>query len=113
MNCPFPGEEEVIKLSFTRDQLIYDMHPPAPVMHQATVAGRVMRALREAGVPLIGVLGIIGVTYGELICRMIDGLDGDEFIYEWSGVPMPRHMRHYKLTTSFSLADAIADHEEL
>lgn len=110
---PFVGKEETIKVSFTRDQLVYDIYPPAPVLHQATIGGRVMRALTEAGVPLIGVLGIIGVAYGELTAYMIDGLDGDEFVYEWIGVPMPRHLRHYRLTTSFTLADAIADHEEL
>jgi len=110
---PFPGEPIKIKVSFTRDQLIYDLRPPAPVMHQAHVAGRVMRTLKEAGVPVIGVLGIISVAYGELTTYMIDGLDGDEFVYEWTGVPMPRELRHYRLTTSFTLLDAIADYEEL
>lgn len=111
--APFDGESITIKVSFTRDQLIYDLYPPAPLMHQATIAGRVMRALTDAGVPLIGVLGIIGVEYGELTTYMIDGLDGDEFVYEWTGVPLPRHLRHYKLTTQNTLVDAIADYEEL
>lgn len=111
--APFQGDPVTVKVGFTRDQLIADMRPPAPALHQSTIAGRVMRALTEAGVPLIGVLGIIGVAYGELTTYMINGLDGDEFVYEWTGVPVPRHLRHYKLTTTFSLADAIADYEEL
>lgn len=110
---PFTGDVVKIKVSFTRDQLIYDSKPPAPLMHQSTIGGRVMRSLQESGVPLIGVLGIISVAYGVLSVHMIDGLDGDEFVYEWEGVPVPRHLRHYRLTTQFTLADAIADSEEL
>lgn len=110
---PFKGVPIKIKLSFTRDQLRDDLREDRPLVNRATPAGRVMRAMTEAGIPMVGVLGIIGVAYGELHIHMIYGLEGDEFVYEWEGVPVPKHLRHYQLTTSFTLDDAIADFEEL
>lgn len=110
---PFTGDVVKVKLTFTRDQLIYDSKPPAPLMHQSTIGGRVLRGLQDAGVPIIGVLGIISVAYGVLSTHTLDGLDGDEFVYEWEGVPVPSRLRHYRLTTAFTLADAIADDEAL
>lgn len=80
------GKEITIRVTFTRDQLTGTKNPAG----NEVLAGQViMGALRKRGVPVIGVLGLLGVEWGTLTCAQEDGLDGDEWTWTWTGVKMP------------------------
>lgn len=98
-----------IEVRISRDELVKDQHKG----NQAILGLRVMRQLRERGVPVIGILAPFGVEHGALTITMDDGLDGDEMVYTWTGVPIPQHLRQHVLTFQTTLADILREEEEL
>lgn len=77
-----------VKEVFTRHQLTGKRNPQG---NEVLAAQVIFARLRQRGVPVIGVLGIIAVEWGTLTIAHEDGLDGDEWAYTWEGAPMPRH----------------------
>lgn len=51
--------------------------------HETLVGGRVMKAARDAGIPVEGVFALRGVSHGQLIYHNEDGLDGAEHVVTW------------------------------
>jgi len=81
------AKEIDVKLTFTRDQLTGTRNPAG----NEVLAGQVIfSALRQRGVPVIGVLGVLAVEWGTLTISHEDGLDGDEWHYRYQGKPMPQ-----------------------
>lgn len=77
-----------VKEVFTRHQFLGKRNPQG---NEVLAAQVIFTRLRNRGVPVIGVLGVIAVEWGKLTIEHEDGLDGDEWTYTWEGVPMPRH----------------------
>jgi hypothetical protein len=44
-----------------------------------------MKMLRERGVPVIGAISVISVEHGQLSTHREEDLDGDVFVYRWTG----------------------------
>jgi hypothetical protein len=84
-----------ITQTFTRDQLIGmnptngKRHPYNAVVATNTIANKLL----AAGVPIVGVLGIVAVEWGKLTVEHEDGLDGDEWKYTWTGNEVPKYWR--------------------
>lgn len=76
-----------VKETFTRDQFLGRHNPQG---NEVLAAQVIFSRLRQRGVPVIGVLGVIAVEWGTLTIKHDEGLDGDEWTYTWEGVPMPR-----------------------
>jgi hypothetical protein len=72
----------------------------------------VINALRRMGVPVIGPVGIISVETGTLTISMVDD-DEPYYVYRWVGVPLAPHLRKNCYTLEKSLADAIAQENDL
>lgn len=51
--------------------------------HETLVGGRVMKAARDAGIPVEGYFALRGVSHGQLIYHNEDGLDGAEHVLTW------------------------------
>lgn len=51
--------------------------------HETLIGGRVMKAAREAGIPVVGSFALRGVTHGQLIYHNEDGLNGLEHVLTW------------------------------
>lgn len=106
-----------VSATFTRDQLTSQRQNPRG--NEVIGAAMVLTRLRNLGVPVIGVLGVIAVEWGELRITASDGLDGDEWTYTWAGVPMEKEWQQrcakagsaLKLDTP--LAELIAAEDEL
>lgn len=101
---------QTIRAVFPRDTFIGKRNPQG---NEVIASQLIFNALRKKGVPLIGILGVIAVEHGTLKVTKEDGLDGDEFVFEWTGVPMPPQYRDKTITLSNSLAVLIAREEEL
>ena len=97
---------QTIVVTITRDRLIEDTN-------EVIQGARVMRELRQRGVPVIGTLGIFSVEHGVLTVHTDDGLDGDEFVYTWVGVPVAPPLRKHHLTFTNNLKAIIAKEDEL
>jgi hypothetical protein len=79
--------EITVRETFTRDQLTGTKNP----VGNEVLAGQVIFGrLRQKGVPVIGILGVLAVEWGTLTIAHDDGLDGDEWTFTWTGVPMPQ-----------------------
>lgn len=98
-----------IEVRISRDELAKDQHK----RNQVITGQRVMSELRRQGVPVVGVLAIFGVEHGTLTMRTEDGLDGDEFIYTWTGVPIAPELRKHQFTFTNTLANTIREEEEI
>ena len=90
------GKEQTITVRVSRD----DVAATCKSKNEVIIGGFVMKKMREAGIPIIGVLAPFCVEYGTLVTTIEEGLDGDEFVYKWTGVPIPRDMRHIQFTFS-------------
>lgn len=106
----------IVNETFTRDQLLGSRNPAGnELLASQVIFGR----LRAKGVPVIGVIGVIAVEWGKLTIEHEDGLDGDEWHYTWTGVPMPKEwiIKCMKpgavLKLNYPLAQQIADADEL
>lgn len=76
------NQVKTVSFTFTRDQLTGTRNPQG----NEILAGQVIFGkLRAAGVPVIGVLGILAVEWGEFTVKHDDGLDGDEWTYTYTG----------------------------
>lgn len=76
---------KTIRVTVTRDQLIGPKNPGRNLFI-ASIAVR--EKLLLAGVPVIGLDGIIAVERGTLTIQHEDGLDGDEWHYTFVGEPV-------------------------
>ncbi len=56
-------------------------------------AGPIINGLLAAGIPVVGILGILAVEWGTLTITHEDGLDGDEWTYTWTGERVPAAYR--------------------
>lgn len=45
---------------------------------------RTIKRLREAGVPIVGSISILGVSQGTLQMSTDEGLDGDDYVFKWT-----------------------------
>lgn len=77
-----------VSATFTRDMLANNRNNPQG--NEVIGAAIILKKLRDLGVPVIGVLGVIAVEWGELRITAEDGLDGDEWTYSWAGMPMTK-----------------------
>lgn len=81
-----------VRETFTRDQFLGKTNPEG----NDVLASRVIFSrLRQRGVPLIGVLGVIAVEWGVLTIAHDDGLDGDEWTFTWIGKEVPAKWRDF------------------
>lgn len=84
-----------ISKTFTRYELIGvqprtgKLQPYNAVVSTNTLANRLL----AAGIPVVGVLGIVAVEWGKLTVEHEDGLDGDEWKYTWTGEEVPKSWR--------------------
>jgi hypothetical protein len=76
---------KTIRVTITRDSLI-DRKNSGKNLFIAAIAVR--ERLLLAGVPVIGLDGVIAVERGTLTIEHEDGLDGDEFHYTFVGEPV-------------------------
>lgn len=77
--------EKTIRVTITRDE----MTGPKNSGKNLFIAGiAVKERLFKAGVPVIGVDGILAVERGKLTIEHDDGLDGDEWTFTFVGVPV-------------------------
>lgn len=51
--------------------------------HETLIGGRVLKACKDAGIPMQGVFALRGVERGKLVYEDIDGLDGAEHVITW------------------------------
>lgn len=74
---------QTVRVTFTRDDLTRNAKNPEG---NEVLAGRVIYGrLRALGVPVIGCLGVLAVEWGKLTITHDDGLDGDEWTWEYTG----------------------------
>lgn len=82
--------DKTVSFTFTRDQLTGTRNP----LGNEVLAGQVIFGkLRAAGVPVIGVLGILAVEWGEFTVKHEDGLDGDEWSFTYTGKLLDQYWR--------------------
>lgn len=82
--------DKTVSFTFTRDQLTGTRNPQG----NEVIAGQVIFGkLRAAGVPVIGVLGVLAVEWGELNIKHEDGLDGDEWTFTYTGKLLDQYWR--------------------
>jgi hypothetical protein len=102
--------------TFTRDQLTGSRNHEANEVNAGQV---ILNRLRARGVPVIGVLGVLAVEWGVLTIAHEDGLDGDEWIWTYTGHCMPAEWIKRcaapgrALRLNYPLARQIADEDEL
>lgn len=89
-------KQVTISKTFTRLQLV-GIRPSTGKPHdynEVNTANSLILKLLAAGVPVVGVLGIVTVEWGKLtITHDPDGLDGDEWTYTWTGDEVPKAWR--------------------
>lgn len=64
-----------------RADRIYEQHVSSE-MHRNSC---VLRALRKAGVPVVGAISILSVEFGAITMTFDDDLNGGKFVYTWVG----------------------------
>lgn len=88
-------QEQTVRVTFTRDDLTGTRNPQGnEVLAGQVIFGR----LRRAGVPVIGNLGVLAVEWGKLTIQHEDGLDGDEWHYEYVGALLDPYWIDYVTT---------------
>ena len=82
-------QEKTVRVTFTRDELTHGAKNPESneVLAARVIYGR----LRSMGVPVIGNLGVLAVEWGKLTITHDDGLDGDEWTWEYTGKLLDQH----------------------
>lgn len=82
LKCDKPivkGDTVEINLTVPRDMERWRFNEP---LRNCTV----LQTLRNAGVPVIGAISILGVEHGTLTMQVAeDDIDGDMFRYTWTG----------------------------
>jgi hypothetical protein len=110
-----------IKKTFTRLELI-GTNPRTGQPHnynEVVTSNTIANRLLAAGIPVVGVLGIVAVEWGKLTVEHEDGLDGDEWKYTWTGEEVPKFWRNrmsgqgYRNRLDNPLAAQIAAEDEL
>lgn len=105
-----------VRETFTRDQLTGTRNPEG---NEVLAAQTIFNRLRAKGVPVIGTLGVLAIEWGVLTIAHEDGLDGDEWIYTFTGRRMPEEWAKVfaqpgrALRLNKSLAQHIAEADEL
>jgi hypothetical protein len=109
-----------ISKTFTRIELIgVKKDGKAHQYNEVVAANHIMIALLGAGIPVVGVMGVVAVEWGKLTVTHDDGLDGDEWTYSWTGEEVPKHYRSRMQTAGYRnrldkpLAAQIAADDEL
>lgn len=97
------GKPQTVVVRMSRDDLIRSQRSPSEFI----IGSYVMKTLRDKGVPIIGILAPFAVEYGALTITKEDGLDGDEFVYKWTGVPLPYELRKHHLTFQVTLEEVL------
>jgi hypothetical protein len=85
---------KTIRVTITRDEMIGPKNPGRNLF----IAGVAVREkLFMAGVPVLGIDGILAVERGKLTIEHEDGLNGDEWIFTFVGEPvMPEVFREVR-----------------
>lgn len=84
--------------------------PVKEIPEQQFLAGVYMvDRLRAHGIPVIGPVGIVCVETGSLTMRVEESC----LVYRWTGTPMSPHMRKKQFTLEKTLAQAIAEENDL
>jgi hypothetical protein len=116
------AKEVTIKKTFTRDELVGVIPRTGKQAEYSPInSGNYLTArLLEAGIPVIGSFGILGVEWGVLTITHDDGLDGDEWEFAWTGEKMPEGWPKRgtantleKLSMAKPLKQLIAEEDEL
>jgi hypothetical protein len=112
-----------ISRTFTRDQLAkYHVHAEGRAQPYSEIhtSNFLCRQLLTAGIPVVGLVGLIAVEWGTLTIIHEDGLDGDEWTFSWTGAPVPDDWvwqagqgGYRNKLAGDNLATRIADAEEL
>lgn len=82
-------QEKTVRVTFTRDELTRDGN--AIVSNEVIAGQKIFKRLRSLGVPVIGNLGVLAVEWGKLTITHDDGLDGDEWTWEYTGKLLDQH----------------------
>lgn len=83
-----------IKKTFTRFELIGSNSAGKPHQYnEVNSANFLITRLLAAGIPVVGVMGVLAVEWGVITITHEDGLDGDEWTYSWTGEEVPKHYR--------------------
>lgn len=110
-----------ISKTFTRLELIGTVPRTgkSAAYNEVNSSNHLMTRLLNAGIPVVGILGILAVEWGVLTVTHDDGLDGDEWTYSWTGERVPTEYREkmsklgYRGRLDNPLAAQIAAAEEL
>lgn len=113
-----------ISKTFTRDELlgIIPRTGKAGEYNSINTGNFLTTRLLEAGIPVVGCFGVLAVEHGVLtVTHDPDGLDGDEWIYSWTGERLPQGWPKrergtgtpVKLRLDKPLAAQIAEEDEL
>lgn len=109
-----------ITKTFTRLELIGIARSGKPHQYNEVVsANYLISRLMQAGIPAVGILGVLAAEWGVLTVTHEDGLDGDEWTYSWTGERVPAEYREkmqkpgYRGRLDNPLAAQIAAAEEL
>lgn len=76
-------KEQTVSVTITRDDLTRSINNPEG--NEVRAGQVIFGKLRRLGVPVIGVLGVLAVEWGELNIKQEDGLDGDEWTFTYTG----------------------------
>lgn len=102
-----------VRIRISRDELIGDMTPKGTRGNQVIAGQLLFRRLREAGIPVVGTLGLFCVEVGTLTMQSEEGLDGEEFVYIYTGPLMEQKYRREHFTLTHSLRKLIDEENEL
>lgn len=114
-------KEITIRKIFTRDELlVVRAGKVTPEYNVVNVGTYMMRRLTQAGIPVVGYFGVLAVEWGKLTITHDEGIDCDEWMFEWTGAPVPKDWPKTDATGQFiqlfrldkPLAAAIAAEED-
>jgi hypothetical protein len=69
----------------------------------------IVDTLRKQGIPVIGPVGVVSVETG----RLTMAVENECLMYRWTGVALAPHMRKKQFTLEKTLAQAIAEENDL
>lgn len=81
--------EKTVRVTFTRDDMTRAINNPEG--NEVLAARAIYGRLRNLGVPVVGNLGVLTVEWGKLTITHEDGLDGDEWTWEYTGKLLDAH----------------------